>query len=172
MLSVSANASKVWKRIKGFFSRTMRFIKGITPVVKQIAPAILPGPYGAVVASIANTIDSLSVGVSATAAGGAATTVNGLQVYAPDSDDKFVAQVQYRVLPLNYTDEQADLTSGTDWQDLGDPFDIPINQNVSSGASLSLPMSQLASAFVRVSEVPLQLRTVVTFNKTGPIAKM
>lgn len=106
MFDIPVTASKAWKRIKGFFSRAMRWVKGISPVVAKVAPSILPGPYGAVVASIANTIDTLSVGVSGTALGGALSVLSdGKIVYSAAQGDKFVAQVQYRLLSSNYTDE-------------------------------------------------------------------
>lgn len=61
---------KIGKRIKGFFKRVWKFIKGVAPTVAKIAPAVLPGPYGAAVAGIAGSIDTISNAVSATAVGG------------------------------------------------------------------------------------------------------
>lgn len=45
-------ASKFWKRIKGFFTSAWKAIKNIVPKVTKVVSPILPPPYGTVVAGI------------------------------------------------------------------------------------------------------------------------
>lgn len=67
------SGSKVWGRIKGFFKKAWKFIKGVSPVVAKIGNAVsdvLPGPYGAAIAGVTNAIDTIASTVSVTAVGG------------------------------------------------------------------------------------------------------
>lgn len=67
LISIPATASKVWKRIKGFFKKAWKAIKNIVPKVTRVVSPVLPPPYGTVVASIGTAVSGIDTVVNAVA---------------------------------------------------------------------------------------------------------
>lgn len=68
-LELPVTASKLWKRIKGFFRSAWRVIKGVVPRAAKVVSAIVPPPYGTVVAGIGAGVTAIDNVVNAVATG-------------------------------------------------------------------------------------------------------
>ena len=62
-ISFTVSGKKVWKKIKGFFSKVTKFIKDrVCPIVKSVSDAVatkVPAPYGTVISAIGNEVSTI-----------------------------------------------------------------------------------------------------------------
>lgn len=80
MTQVPTSASKVWRKIKGFFKRAWTSFKKILPFVGKVTKAVLPiigGPAGAVAGQIIDAVNGIDTNIETTVTSADTTSLYG-----------------------------------------------------------------------------------------------
>lgn len=101
LIQLPNQASKFWKRIRGFFQSAWKAIKNIVPKVTKVVSPILPPPYGTVVAGIGAGVSAVDnvINAVATSATKVSDTLEG--AITVGDEDAFEVTPQYCIAPLD-----------------------------------------------------------------------
>lgn len=134
------------------------------PIVKQVAPSVLPGPVGAAVAGVSSAVESVITGINAIAVS------NAKSLGASDAGDVFTLIPEYRIVANPAIDGPGGIipvTEGDDWVS-GDPVEIPVGaeSNAAASCKLNLPLTGADDTHY------IQHRMRIKFRKTGDLAAL
>lgn len=134
------------------------------PIVKQVAPAALPGPVGAAVAGVSSAVESVITGINAIAVS------NAKSLGVSETGDTFTLIPEYRLV-ANLNGSGSDgiipVTEGDDWVS-GDPVEIPIGAetNVAAAVRPNFPVTGAGDTHY------IQHRMRIKFHKTGNLGAL